>query len=201
MLKINNKPVAIIFSFFLFTCFIFFLFSIIYSGKSFETFRMKVVEDKGKLTPYQAALQLQKRKRTIAKGFFNPGFSANKWWILTETLAALGYFLQVANPHNYLSELIYNVKKHAKATEVCISIWEEKNNETITLLVEDNGIGFSSNTTSGIGLKNIRYWVAYLGRKISIDSNSYSTSIVFEISRLKNPSHAQLNPNCHCRRS
>jgi len=96
-----------------------------------------------------------------------------------------------AGLYRIVSELIYNVKKHAQATEVFISIWEEKNHESITVLVEDNGIGFSSNTTTGIGLKNIRYRVAYLGGKISIDSNSNGTSIVIEISGLKNPSHAQ----------
>lgn len=96
-----------------------------------------------------------------------------------------------AGLYRIVSELIYNVKKHAQATEVFISIWEEKNNETITLLVEDNGIGFSSNKNAGIGLKNIQYRVAYLGGKISIDSNSNGTSIVIEISGLKNPSHAQ----------
>lgn len=93
-----------------------------------------------------------------------------------------------AGLYRIVSELIYNVKKHAAASEVYISIWEEKNNQTITLLVEDNGIGFTQNQTDGIGLKNIRYRVAYLGGKISIDSNSKGTSIVIEISGLKNSS-------------
>lgn len=95
-----------------------------------------------------------------------------------------------AGLYRIVSELIYNVKKHAAATEVYIALWEEKNTDAITLLVEDNGIGFSPNETEGIGLKNIRYRVAYLGGKILIDSNPKGTSIVIEISALKPPLHA-----------
>lgn len=96
-----------------------------------------------------------------------------------------------AGLYRIVSELIYNVKKHAQASEVYISIWEEKNNDTITLLVEDNGIGFSPDISGGIGLKNIRYRVDYLGGKVSIDSNSNGTSIVIEISGLKKTANAQ----------
>ncbi|BDQ12829.1 sensor histidine kinase [Sediminibacterium sp. TEGAF015] len=96
-----------------------------------------------------------------------------------------------AGLYRIVSELIYNVKKHARASEVYVSIWEEKNNDTLTLLVEDNGIGFSTDVATGIGLKNIRYRVDYLGGKVSIDSNSNGTSIVIEISGLKKPIHAQ----------
>lgn len=96
-----------------------------------------------------------------------------------------------AGVYRIVSELIYNVKKHAHATEVYISLWEEVNNQTITLLVEDNGMGFMPNQPEGIGLKNIRYRVEYLGGKILIDSNTKGTSIVIEISRSKSPLHAQ----------
>ncbi|HPH36054.1 MAG TPA: 7TM diverse intracellular signaling domain-containing protein [Sediminibacterium sp.] len=96
-----------------------------------------------------------------------------------------------AGLYRIVSELIHNVKKHAHATEVFISLWEEKNTQTITLLVEDNGTGFISNQSEGIGLKNIRYRVEYLGGKILIDSNTKGTSIVIEISGSKTPLHAQ----------
>jgi len=96
-----------------------------------------------------------------------------------------------AGLYRIVSELIYNVKKHAQATEVYISLWEEKNNQTITLLVEDNGTGFVPNLSEGIGLKNIRYRVEYLSGKILIDSNTKGTSIVIEISGSKTPLHAQ----------
>jgi len=95
-----------------------------------------------------------------------------------------------AGLYRIVSELIHNVKKHAHATEVYISLWEEPNNQTITLLVEDNGTGFIPNQSEGIGLKNIRYRVEYLGGKILIDSNIKGTSIVIEISGSKNPLHA-----------
>lgn len=95
-----------------------------------------------------------------------------------------------AGLYRIVSELIHNVKKHANATEVYISLWEEANNKTITLLVEDNGRGFIPNQSEGIGLKNIRYRVEYLGGKILIDSNIKGTSIVIEISGSQTPLHA-----------
>jgi len=96
-----------------------------------------------------------------------------------------------AGLYRIVSELIYNVKKHANAKDVYISLWEETNNNTITLLVEDNGTGFIPNQSEGIGLKNIRYRVEYLGGKILIDSNTKGTSIVIEISGSKTHLHAQ----------
>ena len=96
-----------------------------------------------------------------------------------------------AGLYRIVSELIHNVKKHAQATEVYISLWEEKNSEKITLLVEDNGIGFIPNQSEGIGLKNIRYRVEYLNGKILIDSNTKGTSIVIEIVGSKTPFHAK----------
>jgi signal transduction histidine kinase len=96
-----------------------------------------------------------------------------------------------AGIYRIVSELIHNVKKHAQATEVYISLWEEKNSDNITLLVEDNGIGFTLNQSEGIGLKNIRYRVEYLNGKILIDSNTKGTSIVIEIVGSKTPFHAK----------
>jgi signal transduction histidine kinase len=96
-----------------------------------------------------------------------------------------------AGLYRIVSELIYNVKKHAHASDVYISLWEETNSQTITLLVEDNGTGFIPNKSEGIGLKNIRYRVEYLGGKILIDSNPKGTSIVIEIPGSQNPLHAQ----------
>lgn len=96
-----------------------------------------------------------------------------------------------AGIYRIVSELIHNVKKHAQATEVYISLWEEKNSDNITLLVEDNGIGFTPNQSEGIGLKNIRYRVEYLNGKILIDSNSKGTSIVIEILGSKTPFHVK----------
>jgi signal transduction histidine kinase len=96
-----------------------------------------------------------------------------------------------AGLYRIVSELIHNVKKHAQATEVYISLWEEKNNDIITLLVEDNGVGFIPNQSEGIGLKNIKYRVEYLNGKILIDSNTKGTSIVIEIVGSKTPFNAK----------
>lgn len=74
-----NKFVAIVVSVLLFAGLIFSLFTLTQSGKRFEQASMKVLEDSNNLTPSQAVLQLQKSDKKITNGFFNPGFSANKW--------------------------------------------------------------------------------------------------------------------------
>ena len=78
------------------------------------------------------------------------------------------------------NELLYNAKKHASATAVFISLWEDHKTNTITLMVEDNGGGFNPNKTDGIGWKNIRHRVQYLGGHISIDSNNNGSTIIIE---------------------
>lgn len=51
-------------------------------------------------------------------------------------------------------ELINNIIKHSKATQVSVQLFKNENN--IILIVEDNGVGFSSKTSKkGIGLLNI----------------------------------------------
>ena len=51
-------------------------------------------------------------------------------------------------------ELVNNISKHSKATEVAIQLFKNKNN--LVLIVEDNGRGFDSKSKrDGIGLMNI----------------------------------------------
>ena len=90
-----------------------------------------------------------------------------------------------AGLYRIVTELLYNAKKHAAATQVFVSLWEENENNTITLMVEDNGCGFDPEKTDGLGWKNIRYRVQYLNGKVSVDSNKKGSTIIIEIAKPK----------------
>lgn len=78
------------------------------------------------------------------------------------------------------NELLYNIVKHANATEAMLNLIEE--NENLELIVEDNGKGIDPNKKSeGIGLRNIRERVNYLKGELSIDSNSSGTTTIIKI--------------------
>jgi signal transduction histidine kinase len=86
-----------------------------------------------------------------------------------------------AGLYRITSELLYNIKKHAQATEVNIDLWEDPARGLITLIVEDNGRGFDPAKTEGLGWKNIRYRVQYMHGKVFIDSNSNGTTVIVEL--------------------
>lgn len=68
-------------------------------------------------------------------------------------------------------ESVSNVIKHAKATNLDIQLLKEENE--LTLIIEDNGVGFNIkdiNNFDGIGLKNIKSRVEYLKGTIDFDS-------------------------------
>jgi signal transduction histidine kinase len=71
-----------------------------------------------------------------------------------------------------LQELVNNIIKHAKASEVGIQFIRHENE--LTILVEDNGIGFDvsklNTEDGGIGLKNIQSRIAYLNGEVIFDS-------------------------------
>lgn len=70
-----------------------------------------------------------------------------------------------------IQEIIQNVIKHARANTLNIHL--NKYTKKLSLLIEDDGIGFTYNTitTQGIGIKNIKNRVNYLNGKLSIDSD------------------------------
>ena len=57
--------------------------------------------------------------------------------------------------YRVLQELLNNTLKHARATEISVHIF--KNKDTVIMMVEDDGIGIRQNetATNGIGLHNI----------------------------------------------
>lgn len=82
--------------------------------------------------------------------------------------------------YRIIQELINNILKHAKASEVSIQLLQNEN--TITIMVEDNGVGFEYNPKNieGMGLKNVTSRVKKLQGEIFIDSemgNGTTTSI------------------------
>jgi signal transduction histidine kinase len=66
-------------------------------------------------------------------------------------------------------ELIYNVMKHAQATQINVQLVQEP--ERISLTVQDDGCGFDpSQVSGGMGLNNIRQRVAAFNGEFNIHS-------------------------------
>ncbi|MBP6412340.1 MAG: sensor histidine kinase [Bacteroidia bacterium] len=82
-----------------------------------------------------------------------------------------------------LQELVSNIVKHANANQISIQLLQHENE--ITLMVEDNGIGFdtsSKDEMNGLGLKNIQSRIAFLNGQFNIDSaTGKGTTVVIEI--------------------
>ena len=71
--------------------------------------------------------------------------------------------------YRIIQELMSNILKHSKATEISIQLLKSKN--TFNVIVEDNGIGFNpSQINMGMGLENITSRVKGLYGDIQIDS-------------------------------
>ncbi|UZR96495.1 tetratricopeptide repeat-containing sensor histidine kinase [Chondrinema litorale] len=83
--------------------------------------------------------------------------------------------------YRIVQELLANILKHAKAREVSIQI--TKRATALSLIVEDDGVGFDPQlAANGIGLKNIEARLVEHKGKLSIDSGLGSgTSIIIEI--------------------
>ena len=80
--------------------------------------------------------------------------------------------------YRIIQEGINNTLKHAKATELHLSL--EKNEEGTRLSIEDNGIGFepSKREKNGIGLENIYSRVQYLKGTIDVDSQANKGTLI-----------------------
>jgi len=72
--------------------------------------------------------------------------------------------------YRVIQEIFTNIYKHAKASEVEIQI--VKNNESLIITIEDNGVGFDITEAkrNGIGIKNIQSRTDFLDAKLSFDS-------------------------------
>jgi len=85
--------------------------------------------------------------------------------------------------YTIVQELINNILKHSKATEVTIQLNKGGNN--LNIVVEDNGLGFdvaSAQSKGGMGLKSLETRVGKLNGNISIDSRKgKGTTIIINI--------------------
>jgi two-component system NarL family sensor kinase len=73
--------------------------------------------------------------------------------------------------YRVIQELVQNIVKHARATEMELQLIRHPGE--LTVLVEDNGVGFDPaalGAEAGIGLKNIESRLAYLGGTFHVDS-------------------------------
>jgi len=81
--------------------------------------------------------------------------------------------------YRVIQECVSNVIKHAKATQLDISLIKDEDGVSVT--IEDNGVGFNLNNInsfSGIGLRNMRSRIALLQGKIEFDSSPENGTLV-----------------------
>jgi signal transduction histidine kinase len=76
-------------------------------------------------------------------------------------------------------ELTNNILKHASATEATTQLIY--NEDSLELVVEDNGKGLGHRKATGIGLQNVYSRVKYLQGTIHLDSNETGTFIFIQI--------------------
>ncbi|MES2590977.1 MAG: sensor histidine kinase [Bacteroidota bacterium] len=84
--------------------------------------------------------------------------------------------------YRVLQEIVNNVMKHAEATVLNIQIIQHENE--LTLMAEDNGIGFDRTRlkNEGIGLKNIQSRISYLNGTVEFDTQpGKGTTVSIEI--------------------
>lgn len=94
----------------------------------------------------------------------------------------LDYSIEI-NLYRIIQELISNILKHSKASEVSIQLLKKE--KQLNIVVEDNGMGFDVNQAKnrkGMGLKNIESRVNSLNGEFNIDSGKGAgTTITIDI--------------------
>ncbi|MCE3281109.1 MAG: tetratricopeptide repeat protein [Bacteroidetes bacterium] len=82
-----------------------------------------------------------------------------------------------------LQEIVSNILKHAKANHITIQLIKHDNE--LTIIIEDNGVGFDTkklNESGGIGLKNITSRIEFLQGRVDFDSNvGKGTTVIIEV--------------------
>ncbi|NHM05680.1 tetratricopeptide repeat protein [Flavobacterium sp. CYK-4] len=71
--------------------------------------------------------------------------------------------------YRILQELLANIAKHAQAKQVYINLTRHEN--SINLIVEDDGIGYIDTGKTGIGIKNIQERLQSLGGTLHMESH------------------------------
>lgn len=85
--------------------------------------------------------------------------------------------------YRVIQEVVNNIIKHAKANTISLQL--VKHDKELTIMIEDNGIGFDAeniNAFDGIGLKNIISRIEFLNGTVHFDSNpGRGTNVVIEV--------------------
>lgn len=85
-----------------------------------------------------------------------------------------------ANVYYLIYELINNATRHSNGNTIAIQFYEH--DDMLSLSVEDNGSEFRQKESSnGMGLKNIKARIEYLGGQLTIESNKSVTIFMIEI--------------------
>ncbi|WP_400192153.1 tetratricopeptide repeat protein [Hymenobacter sp. B81] len=82
-----------------------------------------------------------------------------------------------------IQELVQNIVKHAQATDVTLQLIQ--NEQELTVVVEDNGVGFDPQLLApeaGIGLRNVQTRMAFLGGHAHFDAApGRGTTVTLEV--------------------
>lgn len=85
--------------------------------------------------------------------------------------------------YRVIQEVVSNIIKHAKANRIGMQLI--KHDHELTVMIEDNGVGFDKNDLDkfeGIGLKNIISRVEFLNGRVEFDSTpGQGTTVVVEV--------------------
>lgn len=85
--------------------------------------------------------------------------------------------------YRVVQEIVNNIIKHAKANHISLQLI--KHEKEITIMIEDNGVGFDTekiHTFEGIGLKNIISRIEFLNGTVHFDSGKgRGTNVVIEV--------------------
>lgn len=79
---------------------------------------------------------------------------------------------------NMIKELTTNAYKHAKANQVMIQLNYIPEESSLSLMYEDDGIGFVTENSNGIGLKNMKRRIGELHGNLSIDSSPGKGTVI-----------------------
>lgn len=94
--------------------------------------------------------------------------------------------------YRIIQELVNNVLKHARATEMLVQVLRRA--DRLYLTVEDNGRGFDPSLVGqGQGLSNLRSRTEYLQGKLEIASQPQEGTTIYLEFDLKTPIHDQTN--------
>ena len=139
-----------------------------------HTNHVSVMEEQGLITSLKLFTQKLSDAKHLTVDFTHYGFDKQK----LNTALELNIF-------RIIQEILTNIIKHAKATEISIDI--NLFEDVLSILIEDNGIGFNPEETlkknkSGMGLQNLINRVQRENGIFSIDSQiGKGTTIIIEI--------------------